>query len=530
MRWHFSADHVRMDGTLRGRFRQQMSASMEYPSGAAAPFPGTCQSAAGQDGVGRVVRRARERSFSLVELLVVIAVIVILVALLLPAVGMARAKARQAQCASNQSQIYKAYLQAAEKLPQGVQAAQWEQQLTPYVEQGTKVFICPDNVPPTSPASYGMNNRAARMADQDSGRVVLLDYKVLDVKVVGQTITQLNDTWPVQYAARHFEQENVTFADGHVESRSPESIDPRYCENYVKYWRPARDSNIDLLGCATPGTQPSTTGYVGITTGVTTGGPGGTTAAGATSTTTTTTAGGATTTTGGSTSTAGTATTTTTTGGTTVVSTTTGTTTSSTTTTASTTTTGGTATTTTGGTTTGGCCHPGQDNPLTLYFERGTLGSGCPWTGNWYAQLKAGGAIGHGPTNIWGNKFGGGCGRASGNETVNTYSRVAMWMTLNDCDHTAYDLEDSPGMTAGDGNGSPDYTVDFTKNPDGSVTVTIYCPSPSGVWIRAFDGSGGNLNGTAGGGGGAMFGGVQMSKNFRGPHIQTFPPGTICLP
>jgi hypothetical protein len=144
--------------------------------------------------------------------------------------------------------------------------------------------------------------------------------------------------------------------------------------------------------------------------------------------------------------------------------------------------------------------------------------------------MKSGGAVGHGPTNIWGTIFGGGCGRASGAETVNTYIRVAMWLTLNDCGHTTYDLEDSPGMTTGDGNGSPDYTVDFTKNADGSVTLTIYCPSPSGVWIRVFDGSSGNLNGTAGGGAGALFGGVQISKFFRGPHVHTFPPGTICLP
>jgi len=265
--------------------------------------------------------------FSLVELLIVIAVIVILIALLLPAVGMARAKARQSQCASHLGQIYKAYTVANAKLPQPVPAAQWEAKLSSYVEQETKVFVCPDNVAAgSSSPSYGMNSRAFRMADQDNGRIVLLDYNALEVKVVGQSIAQLNTDWPAGRAARHFQQQNVAFGDSRVETKSPDSIDPRYCENYVKYWRPARDGKIDLLGCLAAGSSPPAGG----------GTSGATTTGGAPSTTSGTTTGG------------------TTTGGTTTGGTTTGGTTTGSTTTGSTTTSG----TTTGGTTTGGCSPP----------------------------------------------------------------------------------------------------------------------------------------------------------------------------
>jgi len=203
---------------------------------------------------GPMPRLLRFRSaFSLVEMLIVIAVIIILIALLLPAIGMAKSRARQSQCASNLAQLHKAWTIASAKLPQAVSAPQWPAQLTPYVEQETRVYICPDDTPPTTSASYGMNSRAFRMADQDNGRITMLDFKTAETKVVGQTLEQLNTDWPAGQATRHFQNLNVALYDGHVELKSPEAIDPRYCEIYVRYWRPARDGKIDLLGCLLPG-------------------------------------------------------------------------------------------------------------------------------------------------------------------------------------------------------------------------------------------------------------------------------------
>lgn len=160
------------------------------------------------------------------------------------------------------------------------------------------------------------------MQNEDVGRIVMLDYDALEVKVVGQKRQDLDATWPVQAAARHFQQQNVLFGAGQVEARSPTAIDPRFCETYVKFWRPLRDAQYVQEGCLPPGATPN---------------PGGSSASAGTASAGTTTAG----TTTGSSST----TTTTTTGGTT------------------------TTTTTTGGTTTGGgpSCPPPNTAPAPCY-------------------------------------------------------------------------------------------------------------------------------------------------------------------
>lgn len=189
----------------------------------------------------------RHAAFTLVELLVVVAVIIILLALLLPAIGMARASARQKKCASNQVQIYSSWAKAnSRELVRGVQ---WMKRVGAYLEGATEVLLCPDDSTPAQSTSFGFNSHAWRFSAPDAGRIVLLDYKQPEANIVGRTVTYIDTEWAAQQAPRHFQQENVAFYDGHVGSYAPEKINPRYCDYYNRYWRPVAESNVPLEGC-----------------------------------------------------------------------------------------------------------------------------------------------------------------------------------------------------------------------------------------------------------------------------------------
>jgi prepilin-type N-terminal cleavage/methylation domain-containing protein/prepilin-type processing-associated H-X9-DG protein len=203
----------------------------------------------------------RRCAFSLIELLVVIGVIAILIAMLLPALGRARAQARQTQCASQLRQLGQAFHLYANAnggylpawsgwhtYPDGANADDqpglaWTEQLAPhFVRPDSPVYNCPawpDAVPRinyflAARWSAARNQHAMKLTDiRMTSRFVLsgdMTNATLYPAPFGQSEHLLDDCdkddavlpslcFPYQAGGfwMHPNGNNVLFDDGHVQ-------------------------------------------------------------------------------------------------------------------------------------------------------------------------------------------------------------------------------------------------------------------------------------------------------------------------
>jgi prepilin-type N-terminal cleavage/methylation domain-containing protein len=192
--------------------------------------------------------RSDKRAFTLVELLVVIAVLAILAALLLPALARAKERGRQASCINSVRQQTLAVLMYADEnsdvLPPTAyndandNEVDWPTLLDPYLNYVAKIHLCPSDRN-SQINSYGLNELAfVDLTDPDPGPPMRLasfhsptlsimqgDIGTEDDFVTPRPDTlkltapgsSLNDDEDARPSTRHLGRCDLGFMDGHGE-------------------------------------------------------------------------------------------------------------------------------------------------------------------------------------------------------------------------------------------------------------------------------------------------------------------------
>jgi len=205
--------------------------------------------------------RCRRHAFTLLELIVVIAVLGVLSLILIPVVARIRASAQSTHCMANLQQIGRAFtlyaeehrslLPAPENTTAGIQP--WYAAIHPYtgtpwrddITRMDPVFCCPtwtmdsDNVPREGDIGYAMSAALGLTVDphrpvpltslqQPTRTIVLLELTGTTVAFFpagGQSLAEFSGTYSTAYGHggcdRHGDAANYLFADGHVGRHSP---------------------------------------------------------------------------------------------------------------------------------------------------------------------------------------------------------------------------------------------------------------------------------------------------------------------
>ena len=210
--------------------------------------------------------RASPLGFTLVELLIVVAIVSLLAAILFPVFGRAREKARQSNCTSNLKQIglaLKQYAQDYDGSYPTTKSSHSNDPLTPEDEslgalrgsgfraandplslpvvlvsylKNTQIFVCPSGrkVLQELGNTYQYNgNKSLLTPDQeeaDSAGFLLLwdNYSYKTVTPIGATVNPTPNLGKPERHCAHFNNFNQLFLDGHVKLY-PHSIAGNIC-------------------------------------------------------------------------------------------------------------------------------------------------------------------------------------------------------------------------------------------------------------------------------------------------------------
>ena len=195
----------------------------------------------------------KKSAFTLVELLIVVAIILILAAILFPVFARRHTESPRSSCQSNLKQIGLGFLQytqdydevfprtkvfnlSASLPPSYAQPFGWADALQPYLKS-TQIFQCPSGQMNAETdgvkrgfTDYWMNSRfsGAALKNVASPTITLLsgdgDETQGDARYAISALPQSWRTAENSPVKRHLEVGNYLFADGHVKSFKPDAI------------------------------------------------------------------------------------------------------------------------------------------------------------------------------------------------------------------------------------------------------------------------------------------------------------------
>ena len=192
-----------------------------------------------QKGMVHLQKRGKRACFTLIELLIVIAIIAILAAMLLPALNKVREKARKIKCIGHQKQIMAAtfcYINDyADYGPWTREAAGmdvfWNKSLWPYISKNsvsmyidkTSVFTCPSYDEPSIALNFMQNDYFGGTGSGiKTTRIRQPSHKIYYMDGSGERVSVSLAYLVVngKYYARYRHTGNINFAmtDGHIAS------------------------------------------------------------------------------------------------------------------------------------------------------------------------------------------------------------------------------------------------------------------------------------------------------------------------
>lgn len=164
-----------------------------------------------------------KRAFTLVELVVVIAILGIIAAILFPIFAQPRERSKQASCLSNAKQLGLGLMMYAQDYDGQLPPAEKWMTETQLYTKNRSIYVCPivKKETPKAASSYAMNTRL-------SGKSLnKLKDPIKHALAYDSTRTDWDATDPGQtFAPRHSDRGNVTFADGHAKTITVEIFAP----------------------------------------------------------------------------------------------------------------------------------------------------------------------------------------------------------------------------------------------------------------------------------------------------------------